>query len=123
MIYQAHIERIGPHVADGLADNLLITFRADGPADCLDYALALRPVFRHEHARLLAGDRLVIDGENYIISAVGSHALQALLELGHLTFIFDGASTPRHSGAVHLAGNAPALVALQGDMTVKEGTR
>lgn len=45
MIYQAHIERVGPHVADGLADNLLITFLADGPADCLDYALALRPVF------------------------------------------------------------------------------
>ena len=36
MIYQAHIERVGPHVADGLADNLLITFLADGPADCLE---------------------------------------------------------------------------------------
>jgi PTS system glucitol/sorbitol-specific IIA component len=123
MIYQAHIERIGPHVADGLADNLLITFRADGPADCLDYALALRPVFRHEHAGLLAGDRLVIGSENYSISAVGSHALQALLELGHLTFIFDGADTPRHSGTVHLAASAPAFDSLQGDMVLKEGAR
>lgn len=63
MIYQAHIEHVGPHVADGLADNLLITFRADGPADCLDYALALRPVFQHEHARLRAGDRFTLGGK------------------------------------------------------------
>ncbi|QDI10523.1 PTS system glucitol/sorbitol-specific transporter subunit IIA [Klebsiella electrica] len=123
MIYQAHIERVGPHVADGLADNLLITFRADGPADCLDYALALRPVFQHEHARLLAGDRFTLGGEDYLITAVGSCALQALLELGHLTLVFDSASTPRHQGTLHLAGKVPALALLQGYLIVKESAQ
>ena len=85
MIYQAHIEHVGPHVADGLADNLLITFRADGPADC--------------------------------------HALQALLELGHLTLVFDSASTPRHQGTLHLAGKVPALALLQGYLIVKESAQ
>ena len=123
MIYQAHIERVGPHVADGLADNLLITFRADGPADCLDYALALRPVLQHEHARLLAGDRFTLGGEDYLITAVGSSALQALLELGHLTLVFDSASTPRHQGTLHLAGKVPALALLQGYLIVKESAQ
>ena len=123
MIYQAHIERVGPHVADGLADNLLITFRADGPADCLDYALALRPVFQYEHARLRAGDRFTLGGEDYLITAVGSHALQALLELGHLTLVFDSASTPRHQGTLHLAGKVPALALLQGYLIVKESAQ
>ncbi|ASI57853.1 TPA: PTS glucitol/sorbitol transporter subunit IIA [Raoultella ornithinolytica] len=124
MIYQAHIEHVGPHVADGLADNLLITFRADGPADCLDYALALRPVFQYEHARLRAGDRFTLGGEDYLITAVGSHALQALLELGHLTLVFDSASTPRHQGTLHLAGKVPALALLQGCyLIVKESAQ
>ena len=123
MIYQAHIERVGPHVADGLADNLLITFRADGPADCLDYALALRPIFQHEHARLLAGDRFTLGSEDYLITAVGSRALQALLELGHLTMVFDSASTPRHQGTLHLAGKVPALALLQGYLIVKESAQ
>ncbi|EMF1902699.1 PTS sorbitol transporter [Raoultella ornithinolytica] len=124
MIYQAHIEHVGPHVADGLADNLLITFRADGPADCLDYALALRPVFQYEHARLRAGDRFTLGGEDYLITAVGSHALQALLELGHLTLVFDSASTPRHQGTLHLAGKVPALALLQGGyLIVKESAQ
>lgn len=123
MIYQAHIERVGPHVADGLADNLLITFRADGPADCLDYTLALRPVFQHEYARLRAGDRFTLGGEDYRITAVGSHALQALLELGPLTLVFDSASAPRHQGTVHLAGKVPALAVLQGDVIVKESAQ
>lgn len=123
MIYQAHIERVGPHVADGLADNLLITFRADGPTDCLDYALALRPVFQHEHARLRAGDRFTLGGEDYLITAVGSRALHSLLELGHLTLVFDSASTPRHQGTLHLAGKVPALALLQGYLLVKESAQ
>lgn len=34
IIYNARIVRTGPCVADGLADNMLITFDAAGPADC-----------------------------------------------------------------------------------------
>lgn len=120
MIYQAHIEHVGLHVADGLADNLLITFLADGPADCLDYALALQPFFQKDDAQLLAGDLLFIGNENYRITAVGSHALNALLELGHLSLVFDGATTPRHHGCVHLDGAKPTLPLLHGNLTIKE---
>ena len=63
-------------------------------------------------------------GEDYLITAVGSHALQALLELGHLTLVFDSASTPRHQGTLHLAGKVPALALLQGCyLIVKESAQ
>ena len=61
--------------------------------------------------------------QDYRITAVGSHALQALLELGHLTLVFDSASAPRHQGTVHLAGKVPALAVLQGDVIVKESAQ
>ena len=120
MIYQAHIERAGPYVKDGLAENLLITFQANGPADCLDYALALQPVYCKENAHLLAGNWLLIGNGRYHITAAGGHAMNALAELGHLTLVFDGAIAPRHSGTVHLAGRLPALSALHGDFIITE---
>jgi PTS system glucitol/sorbitol-specific IIA component len=102
MIYQAHIERVGPHVADGLADNLLITFRADGPADCTGLRPGPAARFSARACPTTSGRSIHARGE------LPHHRrwqprLQALLELGHLTLVFDSASTPRHQGATSWA--------------------
>lgn len=120
IIYNAHIERTGPFVADGLADNMLITFDVSGPADCLDYALGLSPLFRHPALPILPGDQLQMAGKEYLITAIGREARHNLYELGHLTLLFDSALFPRHAGCLHLAGPCPSLPDLKGNLIIAE---
>lgn len=71
MIYCARITAIGLFVADGLTDKMLITFDSNGPKDCLDYSLSLEPSFREESLMILPGDRLMLAGHDYLVTAVG----------------------------------------------------
>ena len=121
MIYCAHIVAIGLFVADGLTDKMLITFDSNGPKDCLDYSLSLEPSFREESLMILPGDRLMLAGHDYLITAVGKGAQQALFELGHLTLVFNGDLNPCHVGAVHLSGPVPKLHDLHGNLVIEEG--
>jgi PTS system glucitol/sorbitol-specific IIA component len=120
IIYNAHIERVGPCVADGLEENLLITFDARGPADCLDYALVLSPVFQHPTRQILPGDHLQLAGETYLITAAGREAQHNLYELGHLSLVFDAAVFVRHAGCLHLSGVCPTVENLQGNLLILE---
>ena len=53
----------------------------------------------------LAGfDWLVLDGEQYPITAVGSVARQNLDNLGHVTVIVDGQKSAYMHGAIHVEG-------------------
>ncbi len=121
MIYCARITAIGLFVADGLTDKMLITFDSNGPKDCLDYSLSLEPSFREESLMILPGDRLMLAGHDYLITAVGKGAQQALFELGHLTMKFDGSLNAFHPGVVHLSGPVPLLPALHGELVIAEG--
>ncbi|MFZ3391188.1 PTS glucitol/sorbitol transporter subunit IIA [Buttiauxella gaviniae] len=120
IIYNARIVRTGPCVADGLADNMLITFDAAGPADCLDYALVLSPVFKHPTVQILPGARLQVAGEEYLITATGREAQHNLYELGHLTLLFDASLFARHAGCLHLCGTCPALSDLKDNLIIVE---
>lgn len=120
IIYNARIVRTGPCVADGLADNMLITFDAAGPADCLDYALVLSPVFKHPTVQILPGDRLQVAGEEYLITAIGREAQHNLYELGHLTLLFDASLFARHAGCLHISGTCPALSDLKDNLIIVE---
>lgn len=123
MIYLATIDRIGPCVASGLDENMLITFLHNGPADCLEYAIALSPSFIDTRNAIAPGDNLRIGEQEWHISATGEEAMQSLSELGHLTLIFDGATTSRHRGAVHLVEEKPSLDTLAGDFAILEISR
>ncbi|EAO4574718.1 PTS sorbitol transporter [Salmonella enterica] len=120
IIYNARIVRTGPFVADGLADNMLITFDAAGPADCLDYALVLSSVFKHPTLQILPGDRLQVAGEEYLITAIGREAQHNLYELGHLTLFFDASLFARHAGCLHLSGTCPVLSDLKDTLVITE---
>lgn len=121
MIYCARITAIGLFVADGLTDKMLITFDSNGPKDCLDYSLSLEPSFREESLMILPGDRLLLAGHDYLVTAVGKGVQQALFELGHLTLVFDGDLKPCRTGAIHLSGPVPKLHDLHGNLVIEEG--
>ncbi|GHK84393.1 hypothetical protein ECZU17_03300 [Escherichia coli] len=75
---------------------MLITFDSNGPKDCLD-SLSLEPSFREESLMILPGDRLLLAGHDFLVTAVGKGAQQALFELGHLTLVFNGDLNPAMS--------------------------
>ena len=64
---------------------------------------------------ILPGDRLLLAGHDFLVTAVGKGAQQALFELGHLTLVFNGDLNPCHVGAVHLSGPVPSLRDLHGE--------
>lgn len=121
MIYCARIVAIGLFVADGLTDKMLITFDSNGPKDCLDYSLSLKPSFREESLMILPGDHLLLAGHDYLVTSVGKGAQQALFELGHLTLVFNGDLNPCHAGTIHLSGPVPNLRDLHGNLVIEEG--
>lgn len=121
IIYCAHIVAVGLFVADGLTDKMLITFDSNGPKDCLDYSLSLELSFREESLLILPGDRLVLAGHHYLITAVGKEAQRALFELGHLTLVFNGDLKACHAGTVHLSGPVPKVRDLHGNLVIEEG--
>ncbi|MCL7653513.1 PTS sorbitol transporter [Klebsiella pneumoniae] len=112
---------IGRFVAGGPTDKMLLPFDSNGPKDCLDYSLSLEPSFREESLMILPGDRLLLTGHDYLITAVGKGAQQALFELSHLTLVFNGDLNPCHVGAVHLSGPVPKLHDLHGNLVIEEG--
>ncbi|VEB95360.1 PTS system glucitol/sorbitol-specific transporter subunit IIA [Cedecea lapagei] len=120
IIYGARIVQAGPLVEDGLAYKMLITFDANGPADCLDYALALRPEVMHPTLPILPDGQLQMAGKEYRITAVGHEARHNLFELAHLTLIFDANLHARHAGCLHLSGTCPSLADLEGNLVISE---
>ncbi|GHL77925.1 hypothetical protein ECZU34_56730 [Escherichia coli] len=50
---------------------MLITFDSNGPKDCLDYSLSLEPSFPGESLMILPGDRLLLAGHDFLVTAVG----------------------------------------------------
>lgn len=70
---------------------------------------------------ILPGDRLLLAGHDFLVTAVGKGAQQALFELGHLTLVFNGDLNPCHVGAVHLSGPVPNLRDLNGNLVIEEG--
>lgn len=67
------------------------------------------------------GDCLMLVGHDYLVTAVGKGAQQAMFEPGHLTLVFNGDLNPCHVGAVHLSGPVPKLHDLHGNLVIEEG--
>lgn len=111
MSYDSKVIEVGPDAEEFLAENMAITFAGDAPESLRPYCFLI------EQAELVGelapGQRVIIDDQEWLITAVGRVAAQNLHNLGHVTFVFDGADTARMDGSIHLSGKheAPALTA------------
>lgn len=109
MGYTTKVVEVGQEAELFLADRTAITFGSNAPE-------ALRPFcFIIELAtlegELAVGRHLTIGDQQWTVTAVGDVAQTNLVNLGHVTLVFDGAAEPRLPGAVHVGGldAAPAL--------------
>ena len=101
-IFEARIVSVGEQAPEMIREaNMLILFGIEAPADLAEYCYKISN--KDLSGPIQVGGRLVIDGVDYPITAVGSVVEQNLLALGHITIAFDGSSEGSLPGTLHVA--------------------
>jgi glucitol/sorbitol PTS system EIIA component len=101
-IYLTEITKIGPEVEELLGEaGTLVLFEEGAPPELAEMSVL------HEHSERReeppeAGDVMVIDGEEFKITAVGDSAWKNMLQIGHASFKFNGAREVELPGEICL---------------------
>lgn len=99
-IYRTTVVDAGEQAGAFIADGLFVTFGAGVPDALADYCFIIET---NELAQPLAvGQRFVVDGVAFPITAVGEAASKNLAGLGHLTVNVTGGDTAGLAGAIHI---------------------
>lgn len=109
MGYTTTVIEVGSDAEAFLAEQTAITFAGDAPAALRPYCFLIEAgTLDHD---LEVGQSVRIAEQLWTITALGEVAQKNLVNLGHVTLVFDGADRPRLPGALHLGGltEAPAL--------------
>ncbi|MEX2785318.1 PTS glucitol/sorbitol transporter subunit IIA [Streptococcus sp. H49] len=112
-IFEATVLAVGPEAAGMITDaNMLILFGEEAPDDLAEYCYKIDN--KNLTGSIPVGGRLVVDGVNCEITAVGSVVEKNLRGLGHITVSLDGSPQESLPGTLH--------VAPQAELELKEGT-
>lgn len=106
-IYTTTVRGIGPEAASFAEQGMYVLFGDGAPASLADFCFTID--INRSADNIRPGDRLVIDGTAYPITAVGGLVRKNLDGLGHITLNFDGAARAQLEGTLHVQGEAPAL--------------
>ncbi|MBF0787437.1 MULTISPECIES: PTS glucitol/sorbitol transporter subunit IIA [unclassified Streptococcus] len=108
-IFETEIVSIGEQAPNMIEEaNMLILFGMEAPADLADYCYKISN--KDLSGSIAPGTRLVIDGVEYSVTAVGNIVEQNLSALGHITIAFDGSHKESLPGTLHVeAGQVPPL--------------
>ncbi|GIM30535.1 PTS sorbose transporter subunit IIB [Clostridium polyendosporum] len=99
-IYRTVITGVGDLAEGFLEHNMFITFKDNAPQELVDYC------FIHDENNLVdyieVNDILQIDGQQYLITGVGSLVNDNLRDLGHITYKFSGETDASIAGTLYL---------------------
>lgn len=110
-IFEATIVSIGVQAPEMITEaNMLILFGMEVPVDLADYCYKISN--KDLSGSIQVGGRLVIDGVEYPITAVGSVVEQNLSALGHITIAFDGSTEGTLPGTLHVSTAISPVVQL-----------
>lgn len=117
-LYETTVVDHGSEAAMFKAENMLILFGKDAPAELSDYAyiIDVMPVDRE----IEPGMTLKFDDIAYTITAVGNVVVKNLANLGHITLKFDGATEAELPGTLYLEAKQLPEVGI-GTMITIEG--
>ncbi|MCF6466181.1 PTS glucitol/sorbitol transporter subunit IIA [Clostridium sp. Cult2] len=103
-IYHTLVTKVGDLFNAFIDEKILIMFKDNAPEELLDYC-----ILHNENSRkddIKPGDILVIEEEEYLITAVGRDAIENLDNLGHITLKFDGNNEAKLPGTIHVENKA-----------------
>ena len=108
-IFEAIVIQVGPEAQNMIQDaNMLILFGEEAPEDLAEYC------FKIDNKDLLGsiqkGGKLVVDSEEYLITAVGNVVEKNLTGLGHITISFDASEEGSLPGTLHVAAEKEVVI-------------
>ena len=108
-IFEAKVIQMGPEAQNMIQDaNMLILFGEEAPEDLAEYC------FKIDNKDLLGsiqkGGKLVVDSEEYLITAVGNVVEKNLTGLGHITISFDASEEGSLPGTLHVAAEKEVVI-------------
>ena len=110
-IFEARIVSIGAQAPKMIGEaNILILFGMEAPEDLAEYCYKISN--KDLSGPIQVGGRLVIDGVEYPITAVGSVVEQNLAALGHITIALDGSRKGSLPGTLHVSTATSPVVQL-----------
>lgn len=100
IIYENKVKRLGVCVNDFQDSGMFILFGDSAPDTLKDfcYSIDVIPI----NGEIKVGQKAIIDGEEFVITAVGSLAMRNLESLGHVTFAFDGSTEAELPGTIYV---------------------
>ena len=108
-IFEAKVIQVGPEAQNMIQDaNMLILFGEEAPEDLAEYC------FKIDNKDLLGsiqkGGKLVVDSEEYLITAVGNVVEKNLTGLGHITISFDASEEGSLPGTLQVAAEKEVVI-------------
>ncbi len=102
MSYKTTVTEIGPMVQDFIGEKMIIVFNDNAP-DALREMAVLHSI-EEVTDDIKVGDKIIISGKEYEVTAVGEEANETFRTMGHCTFSFHGSDTAKIPGHVELKG-------------------
>lgn len=99
-LYTTHVVEVGPEAEIFRAENMFILFGSEAPDNLRSYCYIIDRV--DVEGDITPGQKLVIDGYQYPITAVGSVAQKNLQSLGHISVVFNGATSADLDGTIYV---------------------
>ena len=98
-IYENEVKELGSCVDEFAGGNMFIIFGDKAPDELKDYCytVSVNPI----NGTIRAGQYLVIDGKEYLITAIGDEAPHTLACLGHMTINMSGKTVAELPGSLY----------------------
>ena len=98
VIFQTEVIDLGEQVDAFFEEGMFVLFGENVPDTLKDFCYFINT--KYVDGTIRQGDRLVIDGSEFLITAVGDIAQSNLEALGHLTVVFSGAKEAGLPGSI-----------------------
>lgn len=102
MKYKSTITGIGEMALDFISEDFIIIFNDNAPAELAE--ISVLHSIEEPKGDLEVGDKLMICGKEFEITAVGEEAIKTFRELGHCTIKFTGSSQVELPGHIEVKG-------------------
>lgn len=98
-IFSTEVIDIGNEASEMINAGFFILFGEKVPAELKDYCyiIKLQPVT----GEIVPGKKLILDGQEILITAVGNEVTDNLENLGHVTVKFDGSTIAELPGTIY----------------------
>lgn len=116
-MYQSKITGIGDLALDFLAENMLVLFNDNAPAELAEISI-LHSIEEMERD-IKVGDVLTIGNNSYVVTAIGNEANYTFRTMGHCSLKFNGFTEVTLPGEIELSGDRLPEIKI-GDMLIIE---